>query len=184
MPSSSCPAGSPAPRRARQLNRDPSPAGHPPRNWVGHDIHQADRPAAEGPHGGVGRRHVSAVSRPRHGPRGVTRSIRPDPRGGPPTLETQSRAERRRIPQDQTQQDRQDLTARHRPTSPQLSGISDQNFCSATGTPPVVGETLVADGSRLGDDRVRPVVVGHDRLGHAAAVGAAQPASPALRTCM
>src|SRR6478752_680901 len=41
---------------------------------------------------------------------------------------------------------------------------------------PVVGETLVAGRGRLGDDRVRPVVAGHDGLGHATAVGAAQPA--------
>src|SRR4029077_2124058 len=41
---------------------------------------------------------------------------------------------------------------------------------------PVIGETLMAARGRRGDDRVGPVVVGHDRLGHAAAVGAAQPA--------
>ncbi len=41
---------------------------------------------------------------------------------------------------------------------------------------PVVGKSLVAGGGRLGDDRVRPVVVGHDRLGHVPTVGAAQPA--------
>src|SRR5215470_4326869 len=41
---------------------------------------------------------------------------------------------------------------------------------------PVIGETLVAGGGRLGDDRVRPVVVGHERLGDLTAPGAGQAA--------
>ena len=53
------------PRRTRQLLWDPSPARHPQRYRVSHEIRQADRPAAEGSHGSDGRRHVSAVSRPR-----------------------------------------------------------------------------------------------------------------------
>jgi xylitol oxidase len=41
---------------------------------------------------------------------------------------------------------------------------------------PVVGEALVAGGGGLGDDRVRPVVVGHDRLGHPPSAGPGQAA--------
>ena len=41
---------------------------------------------------------------------------------------------------------------------------------------PVVGERLVAAARGLGDDGVGPVVIGHDRLGHGAALPGRQPA--------
>src|SRR5262245_53459112 len=48
--------------------------------------------------------------------------------------------------------------------------------CRSGDRAPVIGESLMPGGSRFGNDRVGPVVVGHDGLGGETPLGPGQPA--------